>query len=163
MTGSGGDATYSAFYGTNGANEIPSQTDINITQYDDGGTLTAMTAGYYRSDTVLITSDNRVSVIFGTEEFATRALAEATTGVRGRLIPAQCVALKRDAFPIDTDPGHEGRAMGPLAHRAVTMRTPVGWARDAETHRPAEAGALEVFGVRQRRGPQSLKLISWKR
>jgi hypothetical protein len=75
--GSGGDATFSYFYGTNGATEVASQTDVSTTQYDNAGTLTAMTAGYWRSDTVYVTSDGRVSVIYGTAEYATQALAEA--------------------------------------------------------------------------------------
>lgn len=79
FAGTGGDATFSAFYGTNGANEISGQTEINITQYDNAGTLTSMTAGYWRTDSLLITSDGRVSVIFGTAEYATQALAEAAS------------------------------------------------------------------------------------
>jgi hypothetical protein len=74
--GSGGDATFSYFYGADGANEIASQTQVDITQYDNSGTLTAMTAGYFRSDTALLTSDGRVSVIYGTAEYATQNEAE---------------------------------------------------------------------------------------
>jgi len=75
--GSGGDATWSYFYGTNGATEVASVTVLNITQYDNAGTLTAMTSGYFRSDTLILTSDGRLSVIYGTEQFATQPLAEA--------------------------------------------------------------------------------------
>jgi len=71
------DATFSAFYGTNGATEVASQTQLDITQYDSSGTLTNLTAGYFRADTVVLTSDGRVSVIYGTEEFATQVAAEA--------------------------------------------------------------------------------------
>ena len=69
------DATFSAFYDTNGAEEVASQTQLNITQYDSAGTLTAMSSGYFRSDTVIVTGDGRVNVVFGTAEFATSALA----------------------------------------------------------------------------------------
>lgn len=76
FAGSGGDATFSYWYGTNGANEVPSQTQVDITNYDNAGTLTAMTAGYWRADSVLITSDGRISVIYGTAQYATEVLAE---------------------------------------------------------------------------------------
>ena len=65
----GTDVTFSIFYGTDGASEVASQTQLNNTQYDDAGTLTSMTASYYRADTVVVTSDGRWSVILGTEEF----------------------------------------------------------------------------------------------
>jgi hypothetical protein len=73
------DATFSYFYGTNGATEVTGQTQVSNTQYDNAGTLTAMTAGYYRSDTVILTSDGRVSVIYGTAEYATQQLAEGSS------------------------------------------------------------------------------------
>lgn len=63
------DVTFSYFYGTDGATEVASQTDVSITQYDASGTLTAMTSGYFRSDTVILTSDGRVSIIYGTAEY----------------------------------------------------------------------------------------------
>lgn len=75
--GSGGDATWSYFYGTNGATEVASQTLLDITNYDNAGTLTAMTAGYYRKDTLYLTSDGRLNLIYGTAEHATKAAAEA--------------------------------------------------------------------------------------
>jgi hypothetical protein len=66
--GSGTDATWSYFYGTNGATEVASSTLLDITQYDAAGTLTAMTGGYFRKDTVYLTSDGRISVIYGTAQ-----------------------------------------------------------------------------------------------
>lgn len=75
--GSGGDATWSYFYGTNGATEVASVTDLNTTQYDNAGTLTAMTGGFFRPDTVLLTSDGRISVVYGTAEYSTQTAAEA--------------------------------------------------------------------------------------
>lgn len=63
------DTSFSYFYGTNGATEVAGQTSVDIANYDDGGSLTAMNDGYFRSDTVFLTSDGRVSVIYGTSEF----------------------------------------------------------------------------------------------
>jgi len=77
--GTGGDATFSYFYGTNGATEVASQTQLSITEYDNAGTLTTMTGGYYRLDTVILTSDGRVNVIYGTAQYSTKALAEAAS------------------------------------------------------------------------------------
>jgi hypothetical protein len=74
-TGTGTDAVFSAFYGANGASEVTGQTDVDILQYDNAGTLTNMTASYYRSDTVVVTSDGRISAIYGTSEHATEAAA----------------------------------------------------------------------------------------
>lgn len=79
VAGSGGDATFSYFYGTNGATEVSGQTLLDITQYDNAGTLTTMTDGYYRVDTVYVTSDNRISVIYGTEQFSSSALAQSAS------------------------------------------------------------------------------------
>jgi pectin methylesterase-like acyl-CoA thioesterase len=80
--GSGGDATWSYFYGTNGATEVASVTSLNTTQYDNAGTLTAMTGSYFRADTLYVTSDGRLSLIYGNAQFATQALAEEDTAVR---------------------------------------------------------------------------------
>lgn len=70
------DATFSYFYGTNGATEVASQTQVSITQYDLAGTLTGMTPTWYRADLAVITSDNRVAVIYGQAEYATQGAAE---------------------------------------------------------------------------------------
>jgi len=94
--GSGGDATFSYWYGTNGASEQASQTEVNITQYDVAGTLTSMTASYWRADSLLITSDGRISVIYGTAEYATEALAEEApfASIPGKMSSTACtVAL----------------------------------------------------------------------
>jgi len=72
------DVTFSYFYGSNGATEVTSQTDLSTTQYDSSGTLTNMTSGYFRADTLIVTSDGRFSVIYGTAEFATSVLAQDT-------------------------------------------------------------------------------------
>lgn len=73
------DVTFSYFYGSGAATEVSGQTELDTTYYDNAGTLTAMTAGYFRADTLIVTSDGRFSVIYGTEEFATADLAELTT------------------------------------------------------------------------------------
>ena len=75
--GSGGDATFSYFYGTNGATEVAPGTSLDITNYDLTGTLTAMTGSYFRADTVVITSDGRISVIYGTAQYSLQSQAEA--------------------------------------------------------------------------------------
>jgi pectin methylesterase-like acyl-CoA thioesterase len=75
----GSDVTFSSFYGTNGATEVSGQTELNITQYDNAGTLTSFTTGYFRSDTVILTSDGRVNVVFGTAQYASQVLAEAAS------------------------------------------------------------------------------------
>jgi len=124
-TGTGTDAVFSYFYGSNGATEVASQTDVSTTQYDSGGTLTAMTAGYYRSDTVLLTSDGRVSVIYGTEEFAVEQDAINTdpgatptfiqeSGIRlARLIVQQggSITTLVDERPIDSVSGSGGTSI----------------------------------------------------
>lgn len=79
--GSGGDATWSCFYGTNGATEVATQTQVDITNYDSAGTLTAMTASYYRLDYLILTSDGRLSLLYGTSQYATQPLAEAGSTV----------------------------------------------------------------------------------
>ena len=95
-TGTGTDASFSYFYGTNGVTEVASQTSVSTTQYDSSGTLTNMTASYYRSDTVLLTSDGRISVIYGTEEFATENLAVATnSGATPTFIDVTGIRLAR--------------------------------------------------------------------
>ena len=77
----GSDVSWSYYYGPGAASEQAGVSDLSITQYDNAGVLTAMTGSYYRADTVIITSDNRVSVIYGSAEFSTQAAAEATTNV----------------------------------------------------------------------------------
>lgn len=63
------DATFSYFY-NNGATEVASQTNVNITQYDNAGTLTTMTDGYFRTDTLYLTSDGRLSLIYGKIQYS---------------------------------------------------------------------------------------------
>jgi len=89
------DATFSSFYGTDAATEIASQTLVNITQYDNAGTLTAMTAGYFRSDTLILTSDGRINVLFGTVEYSTAAGA-----VEEATLPAVPTFMEQSGFRI---------------------------------------------------------------
>lgn len=83
--GSGGDAAFVQWYG-NGASSLASTSDIQVTSYDNAGVLTAMTAAWYRADTVYITSDGRISIVIGTDEYATQAEAEAEAP--GSVFPA---------------------------------------------------------------------------
>jgi hypothetical protein len=70
------DAVFSYFYGNGWSTEVSSQTDLDITYYDNNGSLTAMTSGYYRVDSIYLTSDGRISVKYGTKEYSTQTLAE---------------------------------------------------------------------------------------
>ncbi len=74
----GSDVAWTYFYGGPTGTEVPAQVDLDITNYDNAGVLTAMQAGFYRADTVIVTSDNNVAVIYGTQEFAAQNLAEDT-------------------------------------------------------------------------------------
>lgn len=69
--------TFSSFYGANGAVETTGLTQLDITNYAPAGVLTPMTPAYYRADSVIITSDNRISVIYGTVEYSTQVAAAA--------------------------------------------------------------------------------------
>jgi hypothetical protein len=132
FAGTGGDATFSCFYGANGATEVPSQTQVDITNYDNAGTLTSMTAGYWRADSVLVTSDGRISVIYGTAQYATEALAEKASfaSIPGMMNSTACtVALLLvqqgnaitkfvDARPVVTT--NVAGTSGVTAHSALT-------------------------------------------
>lgn len=88
------DAIFGSFYGSNGANEIPGVASIDITNYDDAGVLTPMTGGFYRADTLYITSDGQVSVIYGTAQFNDQGDA----AISNALPPP--TFLEPSAFPI---------------------------------------------------------------
>ena len=49
---------------------------LSLTQYDNSGVLTTMTAGYFRRDTVFVTSDGVFTVVIGSSEHALQATAE---------------------------------------------------------------------------------------
>jgi hypothetical protein len=73
------DATFSYFWGTDGANEAAGSGQVSITQWDNAGILQGMTGGWFRADTVYITSDGRVAVIYGNLEYAGAPAAAAST------------------------------------------------------------------------------------
>jgi hypothetical protein len=130
------DAGFSAFYGTNGATEVSSQTQLNITQYDNAGTLASMTTDYYRSDTLVLTSDGRVNIIFGTAQYDTEngAIAaaegniptfmEATAFPLARLIIKEGDGLVTNGIiDIRPQPGSSsggGGSAGVSSHSALT-------------------------------------------
>jgi hypothetical protein len=66
--GAAADATFSMFWGTDCANEAAPTNSIDIANYDNAGVLTGMQESYYRVDTVYLTSDGRLSVIYGDSE-----------------------------------------------------------------------------------------------
>ena len=72
------DAYFSYFRGTNGITETIDQYQVNADSYDFGGSLITMLDGYYRSDTILLTSDGKVSVIYGNAEYSTQLAAESS-------------------------------------------------------------------------------------
>lgn len=72
------DAYFSYFY-DGGNTEISDQSDIDLTQYDNGGLLTTMDDGYYRADTIYITSDGRVSLIYGNSQYDDLPAAQAAS------------------------------------------------------------------------------------
>lgn len=128
------DAVWSYFYGTNGATEVASVTQVNITQYDNAGTLTAMTGGYFRSDTLLLTSDGRLSLIYGTAQYATQPLAEAAvtgntpTFIEHSVFPLYRVIVQEavgivsfvDIRPQPASGGGSGGGAGVTDHGALT-------------------------------------------
>jgi hypothetical protein len=73
------DATFSYFYGVNGATEVPGSLLLDTTQYDNAGALALMTGGWYRADTLYITSDGRVAILYGTSQHLLEVDAVATT------------------------------------------------------------------------------------
>ncbi len=90
------DGYFISYYGTGSVNEEPITNEIDITNYDKAGVLTAMAPDGYRSDTVIITSDGYVSVIYGNAEFAlaTAAVEEGTAVIPSFLEPTGCYVAK---------------------------------------------------------------------
>lgn len=121
------DATFSAFYGADGATELTAQTDVNTTQWDNAGTLTAFTAGYYRSDTLYLTSDGRLSLIFGIAEYAAQVDAE-TAAVAAPMTFISASAIILGSFIVQQGVGSvavidrrpTGAATGGAAGAAIT-------------------------------------------
>jgi len=72
------DGTFKYYY-NNGNSDTGNNTDVDISQYDNIGSLSTMTSGYYRSDTLYLTSDGRLSLIYGNNEYATQNEAKAAS------------------------------------------------------------------------------------
>jgi hypothetical protein len=127
--GAGPVASWSYYYGAGGAAEVAGVTSLNTTQYDLAGTLTPMTPAFYRSDTVYITSDNRISVIYGTDEYTTSLLAQgASIGTAPNFISetacilAQIIVKQGSGIDIIVDRRPQpGATSGPGAAGGVTI------------------------------------------
>lgn len=152
--GSGTDATFSYFYGTNGATEVASQTQLDVTDYDNAGTLTPIPNGEFRSDTVYVTSDGRVSVIYGTQAYATQVLAEAAplgnppTFIQETAYPSAKIVVQQGQGGIvaivDTRPtfGSQGSTVGGITvHGALS-----GLSADDHTQYLLVSGARAMSG-----------------
>jgi len=91
------------YYWNGGADETLAQDTIDDVRYDNAGTLTAMTDNtYYKADTVYMTSDGKLSVLYGTSEYETEveALAAARTpsfvGIDDTAIPLAKIITKKN-------------------------------------------------------------------
>lgn len=72
----GYDTSFSTYYGS-GVLQASSIQSIDITNYDNAGTLSTMTDGYYRTDTLFLTSDGRSTIVYGKNQYATVQSAES--------------------------------------------------------------------------------------
>ena len=131
------DATFNAFYGLDGASELTAQTDINTTQWDSAGTLTAFTAGYFRTDTLYLTSEGRLSLIFGSAEFSTQLAADAANPV------APLSFISASAIALATLVVEEGVGIVTVVDRRPTGRGTGGAAGAAVTDHGALAGLMD--------------------
>ena len=89
------DARFDYFYGTGGVGCTEGATDVDITNFDDSGTLNPLTLDAYRVDTVVVTSDDRTSVIYGIASIT--AIDDAELVARDAIIPS---FMGHTAFPI---------------------------------------------------------------
>lgn len=78
-SGTVGDGYWGYFYGINGSIEISNQSSIDGYYYDNSGTLTLMSDGYYRSDYLILTSDEKLSIIYGNSQYDSFSLALASS------------------------------------------------------------------------------------
>jgi hypothetical protein len=69
--------TFTTYWGLNAENSSPGNTDLDATQYDNAGTLTALTTSYYTNRCILITYTGQVGVIYDQAQYATLADAQA--------------------------------------------------------------------------------------
>lgn len=80
INGSSGDATF--LYAYNGGNNyFTGSTTLDINRYDLNGVLTPLASGTYKTDTVYVTSDNKVIVMYGTTQYLSSTLAASAPRV----------------------------------------------------------------------------------
>ena len=70
-----GYSHWNYLYGTNGVNIVYNSSTVDLTKYDSSGTLTTMTDGYYRIDTLYLTSDGYLWTLYGNAQYATSELS----------------------------------------------------------------------------------------
>ncbi len=71
------DSLFNYIYGPGGASLVVGTALLDITNYDNAGALAAMTPTWFRMDAVVLTSDGRLSIIYGTVENAVDTVIEA--------------------------------------------------------------------------------------
>jgi hypothetical protein len=71
-----GYSSWTYYYGSNGVGELENQTQTDLTRYDSNGVLTTMSDGYYRKDYLVLTSDGKLSLIYGTSQYSTLIAVE---------------------------------------------------------------------------------------
>jgi hypothetical protein len=91
------DFAFTYFYGAGGASSLTPAggNHVDLLQYAPAA-LAPMTAGYFRSDTVFITSDGKMSVVMGAAEhlLQANAVAEAAAGAPNFLYPTVFILAK---------------------------------------------------------------------
>jgi len=130
----GADVTWSYFYGLNGVSEVPGQTLLDITNYDNAGVLTAMTPTWWRQDLLILTGDDRISVLYGVAEFATELAAQGTpsppipTFMEETATPLALVLVQQglgltkiiDVRPLDGSGSGSASTLGVTSHSALS-------------------------------------------
>lgn len=74
----GSDITWAYYYGSGaGLTRVAGVSAVDINQWDNAGVLANWTgSNKFKADTLIVTSDNRFTMIYGTQEFNTQAEAE---------------------------------------------------------------------------------------
>lgn len=93
-SGSGTDGYFNYFYGSDGYIETTSTNTIDDLKYDLSNTLTTLVDGYYKIDTLYLTSDGRLSLVYGNSQYETIDLA------RSGSIPTVPTFLQPSAFAL---------------------------------------------------------------
>jgi len=92
----GSDITWAYYYGSGGGlTRVHPVTDVDVLQYDNAGVLTTIPLNEYKADTLIVTSDNQFTIIYGTSTFATQAGAEDTANkaaIPSIISPTGCYA-----------------------------------------------------------------------